>query len=40
MLSLLAGESTEGTAYLIAIVFLVVFVLFLKLLKTPGKSEG
>lgn len=40
MLTLAAVESTKGTEYLIAIVFLVVFLIFLRLFKTPGKSEG
>jgi len=40
MLSLLAAGSTKGTEYLIAIAFLVVFLIFLKLIKTPGKNRG
>ncbi len=40
MLSLFAAGSTKGTEYLIAIAFLVVFLIFLRLFKTPGKSKG
>lgn len=31
--------STKGTEYLIAVIFLVIFIIALKLLWTPGKSN-
>lgn len=40
MIALLAAETTKGTEYLISIVFLVVFLIFLKLLGRPGESKG
>ena len=40
MLSLLAAGSTKGVEYLIAIVFLVVFLLFLRIFTAPDTGKG